>query len=130
MICYAFPLPRIEEALDALGGAKYFTMLDLTSGYWQVQVKEEDHYKTAFATPMGLYEFNRMPFGLQNAPATFQHLMNKILEDKQFVTLPLYLNDIIIFSKTFEKQIKRLQLVFNCLRKHGLKLKPSKYHFL
>ena len=126
----SFPLPRIEEALDALGGAKYFSTLDLTSGYWQVEVKEEDKHKTAFATPMGLFECNRMPFGLQNAPATFQRLMNRILGDQQFETLLLYLDDIIVYSSTFEEHLERLQLVFRRLQQHGLKLKPSKCHFL
>ena len=126
----AFPLPRIEEALDALGNASIFTTLDLTSGYWQVEVEEQDKHKTAFTTPSGLYECNRMPFGLQNAPATFQRLMTTCLGDLNYSTCLLYLDDIIVFSSTFEEHIQRLHKVFSCLRQHGLKLKPSKCNLL
>ncbi len=126
----AFPLPRIEEALDALGNATFFTTLDLTSGYWQVEVEECDKAKTAFTTPMGLYECNRMPFGLQNAPATFQRLMLSCLGDKNYSTILLYLDDIIVFSSTFEEHLERLDQVFSCLHQHGLKVKPSKCHLL
>lgn len=122
----AFPLPRIEEALEALGQAKFFSTLDLTSGYWQVEVAEHDKHKTAFSTPMGLFEANRMPFGLQNAPSTFQRLMTCCFGDLNFTHLLIYLDDLIIFSKTFEEHLERLQLVFDRLREHGLKLKPSK----
>ena len=126
----AFPLPRIDEALDALGKAKYFSTLDLTSGYWQVQVAEKDQPKTAFTTPMGLYECVRMPFGLQNAPATFQRLMTSCLGDYNFQSLLIYLDDIIVFSSTFEQHLERLELVFGRLRSYGLKLKPRKCHLL
>ncbi|KAL0200588.1 hypothetical protein M9458_003775, partial [Cirrhinus mrigala] len=122
----AFPLPRIEEALEALGQAKYFSTLDLTSGYWQVEVAEQDKHKTAFSTPMGLFEANRMPFGLQNAPSTFQRLMTSCFGDLNFTHLLIYLDDIIIFSKSFNEHLERLQLAFDRLREHGLKLKPSK----
>ncbi len=122
----AFPLPRIEEALEALGQAKYFSTLDLTSGYWQVEVVEQDKHKTAFSTPMGLFEANRMPFGLQNAPSTFQRLMTSCFGDLNFTHLLIYLDDIIIFSKSFNEHLERLQLAFDRLREHGLKLKPSK----
>ena len=126
----AFPLPRIEEALEALGQAKYFSTLDLTSGYWQVEVAEQDKHKTAFSTPMGLFEANRMPFGLQNAPSTFQRLMTCCFGDMNFTHLLIYLDDLIIFSKTFEEHLERLQLVFDRLKEHGLKLKPSKCQLL
>ena len=126
----AYPLPRIEEALDVLGKAQLFSTLDLTSGYWQVQMEEEDIPKTAFTTPMGLFECNRMPFGLSNAPATFQRLMMVCLGEQNYVTCLLYLDDIIVFSANFEEHIERLGKVFSCLRRHGLKLKPSKCSLL
>lgn len=122
----AFPLPRIEEALEALGQAKFFSTLDLTCGYWQVEVAEHGKHKTAFSTPMGLFEANRMPFGLQNAPSTFQRLMTCCFGGLNFTHLLIYLDDLIIFSKIFDEHLQRLQLVFDRLQKHGLKLKPSK----
>lgn len=94
----AYPLPRIKESLAALTGATLFSTLELASGYNQVPMAEKDKEKMAFCTPFGLFEFNRMPFGLCNAPGTFQHLMEHIFGDKSFISLLLYLNDIIIFS--------------------------------
>ncbi len=126
----AFPLPRIEEALDAPGKAKYFSCLDLTSGNLQVKMAEEDRQKTAFTTPMGLFEFNRMPFGLMNAPATFQRLMSTVFTGMQFESVLLYLDDVIIFSETVQEHISRLTQVFERLRQHNLKIKPSKCHFI
>ena len=125
----AYPLPRIEESLDALGGARYFSTLDLASGYNQVAVAEQDRAKTAFCTPFGLYEFNRMPFGLCNAPGTFQRLMEHIFGDQSFQTLLLYLDDVVVFSSTFEQHLQRLGLVLGRLRAQNLKLKLSKCHF-
>ena len=125
-----YPLPRIEEALDSLGKARFFSTLDLTSGYWQVEVAEEDKAKTAFTTPMGLFECNRMPFGLQNAPATFQRLMMTCLGDLNMKSVLIYLDDVIVFSQTFDEHLERLQTVFNRLKEHGLKLKPTKCHIL
>uniref|UniRef100_H3BHK6 Gypsy retrotransposon integrase-like protein 1 n=1 Tax=Latimeria chalumnae TaxID=7897 RepID=H3BHK6_LATCH len=124
-----FPLPRIDEALDALKGAKYFSTLDLTCGHWQVPVAEKDRPKTAFRVPWGHWECLRMPFGLQNAPATFQCLVEMCLGDQNFQSVLLYLDDIICISSTLEEHLERLQLVFDRLRQYGLKLKPSKCHF-
>lgn len=126
----AYPIPRIEESLDALGKAKYFSSLDLMSGYLQVEMAEADQAKTAFTTPLGLFEYTRMPFGLMNAPATFQRLMNTVLGDLNLSEVLIYLDDIIIFSETIDEHITRLQRVFTRLREHGLKLKPSKCHLL
>ena len=91
----AQPLPRIDETLDALGQARYFSTLDLASGYWQVEVKPEDKEKTAFVTPHGLIQFRVMPFGLCNAPATFQRLMEHVLAGLHWSTCLVYLDDII-----------------------------------
>ena len=126
----AYPLPRIEESLTALGSSAYFSTLDLTSGYWQVPMAPEDREKTAFTTPMGLFEFNCMPFGLCNAPGTFQRLMERCLGHKNFETVLLYLDDVIIYSKTYEDHLKHLAEVFEILIKYGLKIKPSKCHLL
>ena len=126
----AYPLPRIEESLTALGSSAYFSTLDLTSGYWQVPMAPEDREKTAFTTPMGLFEFNRMPFGLCNAPGTFQRLMEHFLGHKNFETVLLYLDDVIIYSKSYEDHLKHLAEVFQILIKHGLKVKPSKCYLL
>lgn len=120
----AFPLPRIEVALEALGQAKFFSTLDLTSGYWQVEVAEHDKHKTAFSTLMGLFE--AMPFGLQNAHFTFQRLTTCCFGDLNFTHLLIYLDDLIIFSKTLDEHLERLQLVFDPVQEHGLKMKPSK----
>jgi len=124
-----FPLPRIDDLLDTFGKAKYFSTLDLASGYWQVEIKPEDREKTAFITNEGLYEFNVMPFGLTNAPATFQRLMNKIFKEQLNKFVVIYIDDTNVFSTTFEKHLIHLRTVFDKLRINGLKLQPSKCHF-
>ena len=123
-------MPRICESLDALNGAKWFTTLDLASGFNQVAVDEEDKAKTAFITPFGLFEHNRMPFGLCNAPATFQRLMQSCLNDQIFQTLLVYIDDIIVFSETFEEHLSRLDRFLTRLSHHGLKIKAGKCTFL
>lgn len=124
----AFPLPRISEVVDAPVGAKFFSSLDLASGYHQICVEKADQEKTAFITPMGLYEYVRMPFGLCGAPATFQRLMQRCMGDLIYQMLFVYLDDICIYSKTFEEHLAHLDLVFIRLHDHNLKLKPSKCH--
>ncbi|XP_063809856.1 uncharacterized protein LOC135028570 [Pseudophryne corroboree] len=126
----AYPLPRIEESLTALKTATYFSTLDLTSGYWQIPMAVEDREKTAFTTPMGLFEFDRMPFGLCNAPATFQRVMEHCLGHRNFEMVLLYLDDVIIYSRSYEEHLQHLDEVFAQLTKCGLKLKPSKCHLL
>ena len=126
----AYPLPRIDESLDALRGSRYFSTIDLVSGYWQIAMDPADRAKTAFTTPMGLYEFNRMPFGLSNAPATFQRFMERCFGDQSCETLMFYLDDIIVFSADFKSHLERLDMVFSRLAEHGLKAKPSKCHLL
>jgi len=123
----AYPLPKINDCLDALGNAKYLTTLDLQSGYWQIGVRETDKQKTAFVTSRsGLYEYNNMAFGLCNAPGTFQRCMELIFRGLQWRTLLIYLDDVIIFSTTFDSHLERLSEVFQRLKQAGLKLKPSK----
>lgn len=125
----AFPLPRIEESLDALAGAQWFSTLDLASGYNQVPVSEQDKPKTTFCTPFGLFEWNRMPFGLCNAPSTFQRLMQWMFGDQQCQSLLLYLDDIVGFSSSVSQHIQRLEVVLERLQREGLKVKLSKCSF-
>ncbi|KRX32404.1 Retrovirus-related Pol polyprotein from transposon 17.6, partial [Trichinella murrelli] len=122
----AQPLPRIDATLDALAGAKWFTTLDLASGYWQVEVDKRDREKTAFATPLGLYQFKVMPFGLCNAPGTFQRLMERTLSGLVGKSCLVYLDDIIVFSTTEEERLTRLEEVFQRLKRVGFKIKPEK----
>jgi len=123
-----FPLPRIDNVLDALEGASIFSTFDLTCGYWQVPVKEEDKKKTAFLVPDGLWEFNTVPFGLTQAPAHFQRMMDMILAGFKWTFCLVYLDDIVIFSKTVGEHCKHLDLVLDILGKHHLVLKPTKCH--
>ena len=128
-----FPLPRIDDLLDNLGKARYFTTLDLAAGYWQIRVKTGSQEKTAFITHQGLYEFKVMPFGVMNAPAVFQRLMQKVLmklrkSGEDFIAV--YLDDIIIFSKTLQDHLDHLKDAFSCIREANLKLKPSKCSFI
>lgn len=125
----AFPLPRIEETLDMLSGARWFSTMDLASGYNQVPVTEADRAKTAFCTPFGLFEWNRMPFGLCNAPSTFQRLMQRMFGDEQCQSVLLYLDDIVVFSSTVEQHLKRLEMVLMRLLNEGLKAKLEKCAF-
>ena len=122
----AYPLPRIDASLDQLAGAKWFSCLDLNSGYWQVEVDENDRTKTAFVSRKGLYEFKVMPFGLCNAPATFERLMETVLAGLNWKICLIYLDDIIVTGKNFEDMIKNLDEVLSKLREAGLKLKARK----
>ena len=126
----AHPLPRIDDLLDALHGAKWFSTLDLKSGYWQVLIAEQDKEKTAFRTSSGqLFEFNQVPFGLCNAPATFSRLMDRVLAGLHWETCLFYLDDIIVFSSTWEEHLARLREVFERLRHAKLKLGATKCTF-
>ncbi len=118
----AFLLPRIDESFDSLRGAKFFSTIDLASGYHQVAMHERDRPKTAFTTPFGLYEYVRMPFGVCNGPATFQRLMQVTMSDLIFQILLVYLDDILFFSETFEQHFERLETVFKRLAETGLKI--------
>ena len=126
----AFPLPRIEETLEALGGSQYFSSLDMAHGYFQLVMHPESIDKTAFRVPWGLFSFTRMPQGLCNSPSTFQRTVEMIFGDLNFSKLVLYLDDILVYSSTFQEHLDRLEVVFQRLIKHGLKLKGGKCHFL
>ena len=126
----AYSLPRIKETLDCFNGAQWFTSLDLKSGYWQVELDEESKALTAFAFgPLGFYQCEHMPFGLNNTPATFQRLMESFLGDMHLKWGIIYLDDIIIFSKTPKEYIQRLRGVFQKLHESWLNLKPKKCEF-
>jgi hypothetical protein len=125
----AYPIPRIDDMLNKLGGSEWFTTLDLASGYWQVEMDPDSQNKTAFTTEFGIYEFTIMPFGLTNAPATFQRLMNEVLKGLTNNGVMVYLDDINIHTKTFEEHLEKLEEVFKRIKVAGLKIKPSKCQF-
>jgi len=122
----AYPLPQIDESLDALAGSKYFSMLDLLSGYWQVPLSPDAQEKAAFITRDGLWKWKVLSFGLTSAPTTFQRLMEQVLSGLHWKTLLVYLDDVIVISPDFPTHVDRLREVFKRLRGAGFKLKPSK----
>ena len=123
----AYILLRIDETLDCLNGAEWFSSMDLKSRYWQVEMEEDSKAFTASALgPLGFYECEHMPFGLTNAPVTFQWLMQSCLGNLQLHYCIIYLDDVIVFPKTLEKDVLRLRVVFEKLNQAGLKLKTSK----
>lgn len=130
MIGQNFPLPNIENILDQLGKSVYFSTLDLASGFYQIQVKESDKRKTAFTTPSGHYEFNNMPMGMRNSPATFARLMNIVLSGLQGSKCFCYLDDIIVYGTSLEDHNRKLIDVLKQLDIHNLKLQPDKCEFL
>ena len=121
-----YPLPRIDDTLDTLAHNKFFSTLDLASGYWQIAMEESSQEKTTFTMHIDLYEFVVMPFGLCNAPATFQRLMESILHGLIGRSCMVYLNDVLVLGKTVEEHISNLRKVWSRLRGAGLRLKPSK----
>lgn len=147
----SYALPRIEEILDSLSGATLFSVMDMKSGYYQVEIEEVHKCKTAFTVgPLGFFKFNRMPFGITNAPATYQRLMEQCLGELHMVDCFIYLDDviiivnrfdtakvgklpiiiIIIFSTTFEEHLQKLSRVLQRLREHGIKRSPKKCSFI
>ena len=124
-----YSIPRIEETLHALNGAQWFSCLDLKSGYYQIELEEADKSKTAFWCPLGFFEFNRMPQGITNAPATFQRLMEKCVGDLNLMDVMVYLDDLLIFSKTLGEHERKLMEVLDRLQEFGLKLNPAKCQF-
>ena len=126
----AYSLPCIEDSLDSLNGSCIFTSIDLKSGYWQVELDGKSKPLMAFTVgPLGFYKCVQMPFGLTNAPATFQRLMETCLSDLHLNWCIIYLDDVIVFSKTPQEHIERLEAVFMKISDAGLKLKPSKCEF-
>ena len=124
----AFPIPRIQDCLDAVSGATLFSTLDLTSGYHQVPVREEDIPKTAFICKYGLFESPVIPFGVTGAPALFQHVMELAMSGLQWSTVLIYLDDLVIWGRDFQEHLSKLRLVLDRIKAANLKLKPQKCH--
>jgi hypothetical protein len=124
-----YAIPRIDDVLDSLSGAMFFTTLDLAAGYYQIPVKECDKEKTAFVTYDGTYEFNKMSFGLVNAPSTFQRCMDTVMAGLKWKSVQIYIDDVMIASPTFKQHLIDLVTVLNRLKEAGLKLKASKCFF-
>ena len=122
----AFPLPRVDDSLSALSGSRWFSTLDLASGYWQVAMDASTKEKAAFVASSSMYEWNVMPFGLFNAPSTFARLMELVLKGLHWKICLIYLDDVIVMVPTFEEELERLKQVFERLAHAGLKLKPKK----
>ena len=125
-----YPLPRVEDALSRLQGSCYFSIMDMQAGYWQVGLNPEDRKKSAFITADGLYQFKVMPFGLTNAPATFQRMMDVLLAGLKWNSCLVYLDDVVVFSKTIDEHLERLEAILLRFRQANLKLKLSKCSFL
>lgn len=124
-----YVLPNLEESFAALTGSRWFSVLDLKSGYYQIEMDVADKPKTAFVTPLGFWEFNRMPQGVTNAPSTFHRLMERYMGDLHLKEVLVILDDLIIFSATLEEHERRLLQVLNRLKEYGLKLSPEKFKF-
>ena len=122
----AFPLPRIDDSLNSLSGQSWFSTLDLASGYWQVRLSEDAKPKTAFATHSGLFQFAVMPFGLCNAPATFERLMSQVMRGLHWKRCLVYIDDILVFGNDFESALHSLELVLTRVAEYGLQLKSTK----
>jgi hypothetical protein len=125
----AYPMPRIDDLMDSFRNANYFTSLDLASGYWQIEMEEEDIPKTAFVCSQGKFECTRMPFGLKNAPATFQRAMNEAFDPYLHRFLEIYIDDLMTYSKTFREHLTHLRKVFEKLREINMKVKLKKCRF-
>ena len=124
-----YPLPKFEDVTDLLGKATIFSVMDLMSGFWQIGMSHQAKHKTAFICHSGLYEFERLPFGLKNSPTVFQAVLESALKGLHYKTALVYVDDIIAFSPDFDTHLQHLADIFDHLRKAGLKLKPSKCNF-
>uniref|UniRef100_A0A3B1ISM8 Gypsy retrotransposon integrase-like protein 1 n=1 Tax=Astyanax mexicanus TaxID=7994 RepID=A0A3B1ISM8_ASTMX len=125
----AYALPNLEETFSVLTGSQWFSVLDLKSGYYQIELNEADKHKTAFVCPLGFWEFNKLPQGITNAPSTFQRLMEKCMSDLNLKEVIVFLDDLIVFSETLEEHEHRLLRVLQRLKEYGLKLSPEKCRF-
>lgn len=126
----AYPLPHQADALAALGGNCFFSTMDLTSGFYNIPIHEDDRKYTACTTPTGLFEYNRMAQGLCNSPATFARMMTSIFGDQNYLSLLCYLDDLLVFGKTEQEALDRLEMVFSRLKEHNLKLAQKKCYLL
>ncbi len=125
-----YPMLQIHEILESLHGAAIFSTLDLKSGYWQVEMEPESIPKTAFTTSSGLYEFLRLPFGLKNSAASFQRLMELVLKDVKGKSCFVYIDDVVVYSKSEEEHLVHLRAVFQCLSRVGLTLNLQKCNLM
>jgi len=120
-------LPLISEALDRLGGPKYFTKLDIKDAYHNIRIREGDQWKTTFSTKLGTYEYVVMQFGLCNAPAAFERWINEVLMEHIDMCRMVYLDDVLIYSNTLQQHRKDVSNILEAICKSGMKVKPSKY---
>jgi hypothetical protein len=125
----AYPLPRMDDILNKMGGARFYTTMDLSTAFWSIPIKESDRAKTAFTTKFGLWEWCSMPFGLTNAPATQQRFMEAILSGFTWEFCMVYVDDIVVWSRTEEEHVERLEKVFSRIREGEVFLAPSKCSF-
>ncbi len=125
-----YPMPQIHDILESVHGATVFSTFDLKSGYWQVEMESESIHKTAFVTQSGLYEFLRLPFGLKNSAASFQRLMEFVLKDLKGNMCFVYIDDIVVYSKTEKEHLNHLKEVLQCLSKAGLTLNLQKCNLI
>ena len=125
----AYPLPRIDDVLDTLGGALYFSTLDMASGYWQFEIAESDRELTAFSTRRGHFQFRYLPFGISSAPAIFQRTIDLLLSGLSGHAAIAYLDDIMVVGRTFDEHLDNLSEVFKRLRENNFHLRLEKCHF-
>jgi len=123
------PLPLISEALDRLGGAKYFTKLDIKDAYHKIRIREGEEWKTTFSTKLGIYEYLVMRFGVCNAPAVFQRWIHDVLVEHIDMCCIVYLDDVLIYSNNLQQHRKEVSNILEAIRKSGMKVKPSKCEF-
>jgi hypothetical protein len=123
-----YPIPRMDDMIHHLGGFKYITFFDLSKGFYQIELAPEDKIKTAFISHRGHWQFKRMPMELRNAPSTFQRMVDAVLGDLKWKICFGYLDDVGVFSNSFEEHIEHLRIVLSRLREAGLTLHPKKYN--